>query len=223
MKRKKRGRNSSNLENMIPWIVLIVVVIVVFMLLARFAVQLAPVPPPPGSAFQCFLFDDNLVSSKFENLGGSQDGSVVFSEVKGLPEDIKKEANSLCIDGCPIGKPGRVLIDCNCATQQLPICVIPEGKGEAICETTCGVWYEADGFYSKGQLYKVSNYACAVVTCFPDGSAGYASCCKGFAFCYNYLTEGEYQCAWDVDPGEFGGPPKEPGPGVVPHPPSLPF
>lgn len=115
--------------------------------------------------------------------------------------------SGLCL--CPIWGGGNVTVDCSCVG--VPIAIIPEGEGEVIQPVRCGQGYPADGFYIGSDLYKVSDGVCVTIKC----GGGMVQ----WDFCLNFLSDClGFEGPTPVNPGEFGGPPKELPSGDLPLP-----
>jgi hypothetical protein len=114
----------------------------------------------------------------------------------------------LGVDGCSETGGGQIYIDCSCAGE--PLWIIPEdGPAETCIE--CGQWVDADGFVMDGIITKISDGSCGVISCpFPEIGHAWDDCCSQLVKCINKWRSGEFACSWGVDPGEFGGPPREP-------------
>jgi RHS repeat-associated protein len=112
----------------------------------------------------------------------------------------------VCDWWCPFtGSIGYLYIDCSCK-DKLKIWIIDEYAAPA-SEGSCGKWLKVDGFVLNGVTYKVDGSTCHKFTCTQE-TARLDCCVNLLARCIGKT------CPYPVQPGIFGGQPKEPPPGA---------
>jgi len=126
-----------------------------------------------------------------------------YRYVRNNPLRYVDPSGELCF--CPFKlNTGKLFIDCSC--QGVPMWLIPE-DGTPAFTPKCGQWYDADGFYVLGQLYKIDGSTCVNIDC---NTSNLFTCCVNFLAACLLKT-----CAYPVPSGTFGN---EPPPGTPPSP-----